>query len=132
MEPVTTVTCIRKFLPPIAVATLAAHTRRVDDGSYFRGKQSCLHGGCGCAIRGFHKRGRISYLLLEVDSVQEPQFAASVGIDWADRMHVWCLQSAPSEQRERGELEHSPETVEAWAGQLCQRFANRPIAVAVE
>ena len=31
-----------------------------------------------------------------------------------------------------GELEHSPEAVEAWVGQLCQRFGNRPIAVAVE
>ena len=68
----------------------------------------------------------------EVDSEQEPQFAALVGIDWADRKHVWCLQLAGSEQRERGELEHSPEAVEAWVGQLCQRFANRPIAVAVE
>jgi hypothetical protein len=47
----------------------------------------------------------------EVDSVQEPKFAAWVGIDWADRKHVWCLQSAGSEQRERGELEHSPEAV---------------------
>lgn len=60
----------------------------------------------------------------EVDSVQEPKFAAWVGIDWADRKHVWCLQSAGSEQRERGELEHSPEAVEAWVGQLCQRFAQ--------
>jgi transposase len=69
----------------------------------------------------------------EVDSVQElPQFAALVGIDWADRKHVWCVQSAGSEQRERGGLEHSPEAVEAWVGQLCRRFANRPIAVAVE
>ena len=64
--------------------------------------------------------------------MQEPQFAALVGIDWTDRRHVWCLQSDGSEPRERGELEHSPEVVEAWVGQLCQRFANRPIAVAVE
>jgi transposase len=68
----------------------------------------------------------------EVDSVHEPQFAAFIGIDWADRKHVWCLQSVGSEQRERGELEHRPEAVAAWVGQLCQRFANRPIAVAVE
>jgi len=37
-----------------------------------------------------------------------------------------------SEKRESGELEHTPEAVEAWVGQLCQRFSNRPIAVAVE
>src|SRR5262249_44749342 len=61
-----------------------------------------------------------------------PQFAAFVGIDWADQKHVWCLQAAGSEQRESGELEHSPEAVEAWVGQLCQRFASGPIAVAIE
>ncbi len=63
---------------------------------------------------------------------QEPHFAAFVGIDWADQKHVWCLQAAGSEKRESGELEHTPEAVEAWVGQLCQRFGNRPIAVAVE
>ncbi len=69
----------------------------------------------------------------EVRSVpQEPQFAAFVGIDWADQKHVWCLQAGGSEQHESGELEHTPEAVEAWVGQLCQRFANRPIAIAVE
>src|ERR1700747_653065 len=31
-----------------------------------------------------------------------------------------------------GGVEHTPETVEAWVGQLCRRFGNRPIAVAVE
>src|SRR6516162_5403408 len=69
----------------------------------------------------------------EVESVKhEPQFAAFIGIDWADKKHVWCLQSVGSEKRESAELEHTPEAVEAWVGQLCQRFANRPIAVAVE
>jgi transposase len=69
----------------------------------------------------------------EVESVtQEPQFAAFVGIDWADQKHVWCLQAVGSEQRESGELVHTPEAVEAWVGQLCQRFGNGPIAVAVE
>jgi len=63
---------------------------------------------------------------------QEPGFAAFVGIDWADQKHVWCLQAAGAAQRESGELEHTPEAVEAWVGQLCQRFGNRPIAVAVE
>ena len=69
----------------------------------------------------------------EVEFVkQEPQFAAFLAIDWADKKHVWCLQGVGSEKRESGELEHSPEAVEAWVGQLCQRFAQRPIAVALE
>ena len=44
---------------------------------------------------------------------QEPQFAAFVGIDWADQKHVWCLQALDSTKRESGELEHTPEAVEA-------------------
>ena len=63
---------------------------------------------------------------------EEPQFAAFVGLDWADQKHAWCLQAAGATQREDGEVEHTPETVEAWVGQLCRRFGNRPIAVAVE
>jgi transposase len=63
---------------------------------------------------------------------QEPQFAAFVGIDWADRKHGWCLQEADSGKRESGELEHKVETVEAWVAELCQRLGNGPIAVAVE
>ena len=62
----------------------------------------------------------------------EPQFAAFVGIDWADQKHVWCLQAAGSQQRESGELEHTPEAVEIWVGQLCQRFGQCPIALALE
>jgi len=63
---------------------------------------------------------------------QEPEFAAFVGIDWADQKHVWCLQGRDSTKCESGELEHTPEAVEAWVAQLCQRFGNRPIAVALE
>jgi len=63
---------------------------------------------------------------------QELQFAAFVGIDWADQKHVWCLQVADSGTRESGELEHAPEAVEVWVAQLSQRFAQRPIAVAIE
>jgi transposase len=63
---------------------------------------------------------------------QEAEFAALVGIDWADQKHAWCVQAAGTTQRESGEMEHTPEAVEAWIGQLCQRFGHRPIAVAVE
>ena len=62
----------------------------------------------------------------------EPQFAAFIGIDGADQNHVWCWQAVDSEKRESGELEHTPEAVEAWVGQLGQRFGHRPIAVGLE
>jgi transposase len=63
---------------------------------------------------------------------REPEFAAFVGIDWADRKPVWCLQAVGSAKRETGELEHKVEAVEAWVAELCRRFGHRPIAVAVE
>ena len=66
------------------------------------------------------------------NEVQKLQFAALVGIDWADQKHAWCLQAADTTQRENGEVQHPPEAIEAWVGQLCRRFDNRPIAVAVE
>ena len=56
----------------------------------------------------------------------EPEFAAFVGIDWADRKHVWCLQAADSRKREAGELEHKVEEVEAWVAELCRRFDPSP------
>jgi transposase len=63
---------------------------------------------------------------------QEPQFAAFLAIDWADQKHAWSLQSADSSLREQGEVQQTPEAIEAWVAQMRQRFGNRPIAVAVE
>ena len=67
------------------------------------------------------------------DTVEnEIHFAAFVGLDWAEQKHVFTLQSAESHRVERGELEHTPEAVEAWAMALAQRFGGRPIAIALE
>lgn len=64
---------------------------------------------------------------------QEPtEFAAFIGIDWADRKHDFCLHTVASGKRERGVLEHKPAAITEWAAQLRERFAGAPIAVAVE
>lgn len=62
----------------------------------------------------------------------EPPYAAFLAIDWADEKHAWSLQETNSEKRERGEVEHTPEAIEAWVVEMSQRFADRAIAVAVE
>jgi hypothetical protein len=62
----------------------------------------------------------------------EMQYAAFLAIDWADEKHVWSLQEANSSTREHGEVGHMPEAIETWVAQMSQRFAGRPIAVAVE
>jgi transposase len=55
-----------------------------------------------------------------------------VAIDWADQKHVWALQTAGSLNRQHGELEATPEAVDAWVGELLARYAGQPIAVALE
>ena len=60
------------------------------------------------------------------------EFAAFIGLDWADTKHDICLQVAGSDKRELKVLEHRPEVIEAWAMALLQRFEGKPIAIALE
>ena len=61
----------------------------------------------------------------------EAEFAAHIGIDWADKKHFWAMRTADG-KRHRGELDNTPEAVEVWATELAHRFGGRPIAVALE
>jgi len=60
------------------------------------------------------------------------EFAAFVGIDWADRQHVWALCEVGCLTIEEGQMVHTPEAVDQWAVQLERRFEGRPVAVALE
>jgi hypothetical protein len=64
--------------------------------------------------------------------IQEPEWAAFVAIDWADRKNFWRLLPAGSQCSEQGELANTPEGVEEWAVRLQQRFGGRPVAVCLE
>src|ERR1041384_733960 len=68
----------------------------------------------------------------ESEAEFEPEFAAFVGIDWADLKSSWCLQTAGSDQRQRGEVSNQPEAIEQWATGLLRQFSGRPIAVSLE
>jgi transposase len=65
-------------------------------------------------------------------STNEPDFAAFIAIDWADREHAWALQVPGGARRETGKLTHTPEAIDAWAMQWATRFSGRPVAVALE
>jgi transposase len=67
-----------------------------------------------------------------MNTATEMEYAALVGIDWADRKHDVCLQAAGSSKREFSVLAHRPECIAQWAQALRARFAGRPIAVCVE
>jgi hypothetical protein len=65
-------------------------------------------------------------------SVNEPEFAAYVALDWGDTEHAWSLEEAGGGKREQGKLRQTPEAIEAWATELAARFGGRPVAVALE
>ncbi len=59
------------------------------------------------------------------------EFAAHIGIDWADQKHAWSMRTADGKLH-RGELDNTPEAVHVWAAELERRFDGRPVAVALE
>jgi len=64
--------------------------------------------------------------------VSHDEFAAFVGIDWADAKHDVCLQTAGSAKREYFQLEHTPEAIDAWVTTLRTRFNSQPVAICLE
>src|SRR5215470_20155409 len=67
-----------------------------------------------------------------MNSATDLEYAAFVGIDWADRKHDVCLQAVGSSQREFSELAHRPESIVQWVRELRARFAGRAVAVCLE
>ena len=64
-------------------------------------------------------------------TLNETDYVAFIGIDWANAKHDVCIQGAGSEQREFAVIAHQVERIEEWAQAMKQRFGS-PIAVAVE
>ena len=68
--------------------------------------------------------------MIDTNQHKEIEFAAFVGIDWADLKHAWALQIPGHLEVERGDLDHTPQAVEDWAAELGRRFrgfAKRPV-----
>jgi Transposase len=64
--------------------------------------------------------------------IESREFAAYVGIDWADQKHDICLQEAGSHRVESWQLDHKPDSISDWVSQLRERFRGRPMAIALE
>ena len=60
------------------------------------------------------------------------EFAATIGLDWADQKHDLWLQPTDGSRPEYFKLEQTPEALHAWVAKIRERFSNRRIAVAVE
>ncbi len=60
------------------------------------------------------------------------EYAALIGIDWADQKHDICLIDLSCDKHEAAVLRHSPQSLDEWARGLQARFAGRQIAVCLE
>ena len=60
------------------------------------------------------------------------EYAALIGIDWADQKHDICLIDLSCDKHQAAVLRHSPQCLDEWARGLQARFAGRQIAVCLE
>jgi hypothetical protein len=60
------------------------------------------------------------------------EFAAFIGLDWADATHAICLQVTGSATREFSVLAHRSDTLDAWVSTLRTRFPGQPRAICLE
>ena len=59
-------------------------------------------------------------------------YAATIGVDWADRKHDLWIQPAGGGKSEHRILEQTPEAIHAWVAQLRERFPEQSVALAIE
>lgn len=60
------------------------------------------------------------------------EFAALIGLDWADQSHDICLQVCGNDDVEFETFKHRPEKINEWIRQLSARFPETKIAVCLE
>ena len=59
-------------------------------------------------------------------------FAATIGLDWADKKHDLWLQPAQGGTPEHIVLPQKPEALHGWIAELRARFPDQPVAIALE
>ena len=65
-------------------------------------------------------------------SLNPDDFAALIGIDWADKKHDICLVDQATQDIEYSVISHTPKSLDDWAQSLAIRFNYQPIAIALE
>lgn len=68
-------------------------------GSFFRLPSRFQRVGIA-ALAGSH--AMTTFSVARIASANEPDFAAFIAIDWADREHAWAIQVAGTTRRENG------------------------------
>lgn len=64
--------------------------------------------------------------------MSDVNFAATIGLDWADQKHDLWIRPTDGSPAKHQRLEQTPEALHAWVAQLRERYGNRPVAIAVE
>lgn len=52
------------------------------------------------------------------------QYAAHIGLDWADKKHDVCLLFDENNQMEYDQFEHTPQAIDDWILTLRKRISN--------
>src|ERR1700691_937772 len=60
------------------------------------------------------------------------EFAAFVGLDWAQQSHAVCVVPADGGPSQQGKVQHEPEALAQWVAELRERFGGRPVAICLE
>lgn len=66
------------------------------------------------------------------DRANDLEFAAYVGVDWADKVHAVCIVDSQTGQKEEYKIKQEPEALKEWLTRLRTRFGGGKIAVALE
>jgi transposase len=69
---------------------------------------------------------------MKSEQAEQIEFAAFVGLDWADQEHAVCLQESDSAKVETSVLKQTARSLGEWANQLRARFGGRKVAVCLE
>src|ERR1039457_241044 len=59
-------------------------------------------------------------------------FAATIGLDWADQKHDLWLRPSAGAKAEPLRLEQTPEALHEWVAKLGARFGRRRVAISLE
>ena len=61
-----------------------------------------------------------------------PDFAATIGLDWADKKHDLWLRPADGSKAEHLRVEQTPEALHTWVAKVRERFGARRLAIGIE
>src|SRR5256886_4202719 len=60
------------------------------------------------------------------------EFAATIGLDWADKKHDLWICPAGSSKAQHLQLDQTPEALHEWVAKLRERFSNQRVAIGIE